>query len=56
VTVAHHYEAAGIYDKAQDFYTKAAEHARSKGYNEEADDLQYHARTLPENNIGSGEK
>jgi predicted ATPase len=56
VTVAHHYEAAGIYDKAQDFYTKAAEYARSKGYNEEADDLQYHARTLPENNIGSGEK
>jgi class 3 adenylate cyclase len=56
VCVAHHYEAAGVYDKAQSFYTKAAEHTRSKGYNEEADDLQYHARTLPEKNLGQGEK
>jgi predicted ATPase len=56
VTVAYHYEAAGVHDKAQAYYTKAAEHARSKGYDEEADDLQYHARTLPENNIGQGEK
>jgi len=48
VCVANHYEAAGVYDKAQAFYTKAAEHARSKGFDEEADDLQYHARTLPE--------
>jgi len=52
ITVAHHYEAAGCYDKAQEFYTRAAEHARSIGNNEEADEIQYHARTLPENNPG----
>jgi class 3 adenylate cyclase len=56
VCVAHHFEEAGVYDKAQAYYTKAAEHARSKGYDEEADDLQYHARTLPENNIRQEEK
>jgi predicted ATPase len=48
ICVAHHYEAAGISDKAQDFYTRAAEHARSIGQVEEADDIQYHARTLPD--------
>ena len=52
VCVGQHYEAAGIFDKAQAYYTKAAEHARSKGYDKEADDLQYHARTLPEDRIG----
>lgn len=56
VCVAHHFEAAGVNDKAQAYYSKAAEHARSKGYDKEADDLQYHARTLPENNFGQGEK
>ena len=49
ISVAHHYEAAGINDKAQAFYTQAADHARSIGNSAEADDLQYHARTLPEN-------
>ncbi|MGB2962926.1 MAG: adenylate/guanylate cyclase domain-containing protein [Anaerolineales bacterium] len=49
ISVAHHYEAAGIYDKAQAFYTQAADYARSIGNLEEADDLRYHARTLPEN-------
>jgi class 3 adenylate cyclase len=48
ICVAHHYEAAGISDKAQEFYTRAAEHARSVGHLEEADDIQYHARTLPD--------
>ena len=49
ICVAHHYEAAGVFDKAQVFYTKAAEHARSIGNTEDADEIQYHARTLPEN-------
>jgi predicted ATPase len=48
ICVAHHYEAAGISDKAQEYYTKAAEHARAIGQLEEADDMQYHARTLPD--------
>ncbi|MEE9599819.1 MAG: adenylate/guanylate cyclase domain-containing protein [Anaerolineales bacterium] len=52
VTVAHHYEAAGCYDQAQEYYTRAAEHARSIGNTEEADEIQYHARTLPENKTG----
>ncbi|MCJ7716680.1 MAG: hypothetical protein MUO54_09190, partial [Anaerolineales bacterium] len=52
ICVAHHYESAGVYDKAQDFYTKAADHTRSIGNTEEADELQYHARTLPENKKG----
>jgi predicted ATPase len=49
ICVAYHYEQAGIFDQAQVFYTRAAEHARSIGNPAEADDLQYHARTLPEN-------
>ena len=53
--VAAHYEKAGVFDKAQIFYTMAAEHARSIGNFEEADDLQYHARTLPENKKDQGE-
>ena len=48
VCVAHHYEAAGRYEKAQAFYTRAAEYTRSVGQPDEADQLQYHARTLPE--------
>ena len=52
ICVAHHYEAAGVFDKAQVFYTKASEHARSIGNTEEADEIQYHARTLPENKAG----
>jgi class 3 adenylate cyclase len=50
INVAQHYEKAGVYDQAQNFYTQAAEQARSIGHDEEADELQYHARTLPENN------
>jgi len=49
ICVARHYETAGISNKAQDFYTRAADHARSIGQMEEADDIQYHARTLPDN-------
>lgn len=49
ICVANHYEAAGISNKAQEFYTRAADHARSIGQMEEADDIQYHARTLPDN-------
>jgi predicted ATPase len=48
ICVAHHYEAAGVIDKAQEFYTKAADHARSVGHGEEADVIQFHARTLPD--------
>ena len=48
ICVAHHYEAAGVSDKAQEFYTRAAEHARSVGHDEEADNIQFHARTLPD--------
>jgi len=48
ICVAYHYEKAGIYDKAQNFYTLAADHARSLGRDDEADDIQYLARTLPE--------
>ncbi len=48
ICVANHYEAAGVIDKAQEFYTNAAEHARSVGHDAEADDIQYHARTLPD--------
>ena len=55
INVASHYEKAGVFDKAQIFYTMAAEHARSIGSFDEADDLQYHARTLPENKKDQGE-
>lgn len=46
ISVAHHYEEAGVIDRAQEFYTLAADHARSLGCFEEADDIQFHARTL----------
>jgi predicted ATPase len=48
ICVAHHYEQAGVFDQAQVFYTQAAEHARSMGDDQEADEIQYHARTLPD--------
>jgi len=48
ISVAHHFEKARIYDQAQEFYTRAADHARELGSFEEADDIQYHARTLPD--------
>ncbi len=48
ICVAHHYETAGVIDRAQEFYTKAADHARSVGHDQEADHIQYHARTLPD--------
>ena len=48
INVAHHYEMAGDFSSAQVFYTRAAEHARSIANFEEADDLLYYARTLPE--------
>ena len=47
ICVAHHFEEARIFDRAQKFYTLAADHARTLGSFEEADDIQYHARTLP---------
>ncbi len=47
ICVAHHFEKARIFDRAQKFYTLAADHARTLGSFEEADDIQYHARTLP---------
>ena len=46
ISVAHHFERAGMIDRAQEFYTMAAEHARSLGSFDEADDIQFHARTL----------
>jgi class 3 adenylate cyclase/energy-coupling factor transporter ATP-binding protein EcfA2 len=55
INVAHHYEMAGDFTNAQVFYTRAAEHARSIGNFEEADDLLYHARTLPESANNPGE-
>jgi class 3 adenylate cyclase len=48
ISVAHHFEKAGIYDRAQEFYTLAAEHSRSLGSFKEADDIVYYARTLPD--------
>ena len=47
ISVAHHFEKARVFDRAQEFYTLAADHARALGSFEEADDIQYHARTLP---------
>jgi len=47
ISVAHHFEKARVFDRAQEFYTMAADHARTLGCFEEADDIQYHARTLP---------
>ncbi len=48
ISVAHHFEKAGIYDRAQEFYTMAAEHSRSLGSFKDADDIVYYARTLPD--------
>ena len=48
ISVAHHFEKARVFDRAQEFYTQAADHARALGSFEEADDIQYHARTLPD--------
>ena len=42
------FEKAGVFDKAQIYYTKAAEHARTMGNDQQADDIQYYARTLPD--------
>jgi predicted ATPase len=52
ISVAHHFEKAGANDRAQEYYTLAAEHARSLGRDEEADDIQYYARTLPGDDFG----
>jgi hypothetical protein len=46
--VANHFEKAGIFDQAQVYFTQAAEHARNFGDDQEADDIQYYARTLPD--------
>jgi len=48
ISVAHHFEKARALDRAQEFYTLAADHARALGSIEEADDIQYYARTLPD--------
>jgi len=47
ISVAHHFEKARVFDRAQEFYTRAADHARALGSFDEADDIQYYARTLP---------
>lgn len=46
ITVAEHFEKAGVLDQAQVYYTAAAEQARAMGDDQEADDIQYYARTL----------
>jgi len=51
ISVADHFEKAGVFSQAQEYYTAAADHARSLGDDEEADDIQYHARTLPDDFI-----
>ena len=51
ISVAQHFEKAGMYDQAQEYYTVAADHARSLGRDEEADDIQYYARTLPDDTL-----
>jgi predicted ATPase len=48
ICVADHFEKAGDFDQAQVYYTQAADHARNLGDDQEADDIQYHARTLPD--------
>jgi hypothetical protein len=48
VCVAYHYQAAGADDKAQKFYSMAAEYTRSLGNMAEADDLQFKASTTPD--------
>lgn len=51
ICVANHFERAGVFDQAQAYYTQAADHARELGDDEEADDIQYYARTLPDDLI-----
>ncbi len=46
ICVAQHFEKAGILDQAQAYYTRAADLARAQGDGQEADEIQYHARTL----------
>lgn len=46
VSIARHFELAGSHTKALNYYTEAANYARSMGNDQEADELQYHARTL----------
>jgi predicted ATPase len=46
ICVAQHFEKAGDIDQAQEYYTEAAEQARKQGEDQEADDIQYYARTL----------
>ncbi len=48
ICVADHFERAGEIDQAQVYFTKAADHARNLGDDAEADDIQYYARTLPD--------
>lgn len=48
ICVANHFEQAGVLDQAQSYYTQAADHSRNFGDDEEADDIQYYARTLPD--------
>ncbi|RLD00351.1 MAG: hypothetical protein DRI46_07575 [Chloroflexi bacterium] len=52
ISVAHHFEKAGDFDQAQIYFTQAADYARSLGDDEEADDIQYYARTLPDTLLG----
>jgi len=52
ICVAHHFEKAGVFDQAQVYFTKAANHSRSMGNDADADEIQYHARTLPDDLIG----
>jgi predicted ATPase len=48
ICVAFHYEKAGAFDQAQAFYTQAAEYTRGLGNEKDADDIQFYARTLPD--------
>jgi predicted ATPase len=48
ISVATHFERAGVFDEAQAYFTQAADYARSMGDDQEADDIQYYARTLPD--------
>ena len=48
ICVANHFEKAGIFDQAQFYFTQAADYTRDLGDDEEADDIQYYARTLPD--------
>lgn len=48
ISVAEHFEKAGDFEQAQIHFTRAAEHARRMGDEKEADEIQYYARTLPD--------